>query len=91
MEFWDNNNSDQRIRRWKDKRWWQDKALGEDIENFIAELSKKRFSKSEDPDKLRWGHSTSGSFNPKEALGLLTKTLHISPKDKCIKLWKGGW
>ena len=84
-------HSDQRIERWKDKRWWQDKAPREDIENFIVDLSKKRFSKSEDPDKIIWGYSTSGNFNPKEALGLLTETLHIVPEDKWIKLWKGGW
>ena len=71
-EFWDNNNLDQRVRRWKAKQWWQDKEPGEEIKNFIAELSKKRFSKSEDPDKLRWGYSPFGNFNPKEALGLLT-------------------
>ena len=90
-KFWDNNNSDQRVKRWKGKRWWQDKAPGEDIENFIAEISKKRFSKSEEPDKLRWGYSNTGNFNPKEALGLLTETIHISPEAKWIKIWKGGW
>ena len=58
-EFWDNNNANQRVRRWKGKRWWQDKAPGEDIENFLSELYKKRFSKNEDPNKIRWGYVTS--------------------------------
>ena len=64
-EFWDNDNVDQRFRRWKGKRWWQDKAPGEDIKSFLSELYKKWFSKNEAPDKLRWGYTISGKFNPK--------------------------
>ena len=85
-EFWDHNIADQRVRRWKGKRWWQDKALGEDLDNFLDELSKKIFSLSAEPDKLRWGYSTSGNFNPKEAIGLLTETLDVIPEAKWIKI-----
>ena len=64
------------------KRWRQDKAPGEDIENFLSELYKKRFSKNEDPEKITWGYATSGNFNMKESLGLLTETQNIAPESK---------
>ena len=90
-EFWDHNNVDQRFRRWKAKKWWQDKALGEDLDNFLVELSEKIFPLSDELDKLRWGYSTSGNYNPKEAIGLLTKTHIAIPKAKWNKICKDGW
>ena len=85
-EFWDNDNEDQMFRRWKERRWWQDKAPREDIEDFLSELYKKRISKNEDLDKLRWGYTNSGKFNPKEALGLLTVIQNIVPEAKWKKI-----
>ena len=90
-EFWDHNMDDQRFRRWKDKRWWQDKAPGEDLDNFLAELSMKRFPLSAEPDKLRWGYSTSSNYNPKEAIGLLMETVNVNLEAKWIKNQKGEW
>ena len=89
--FLDHNTAEQRVRIWKGKRWQQDKAPGEDLDNFLDELSKKSFSLSAEPDNLRWGYSTSRNFNPKEAIILLTETLNVIPKAKWIKIWKGGW
>ena len=89
-EFWDHNIVDQRFRRWKAKRRWQDKAPGEDLDNFLAELSKKIFPLSAEPDKIRWGYSTSGNYNPKEAIGLLMETRNAIPEAKWNKIWKGG-
>ena len=73
-EFWDNGNEDQMFRRWKERSWWQAKSLGEDIKDFLIGLYEKRITKNEDHDKLRWGYTNSGNFNPKEALGFLTGT-----------------
>ena len=85
-EFWDHKIADQRVGRWKGKQWWQDKAPEEDLDNFLDELSKKIFSLSAEANKIRWGYSTSGNFNPKEAIGLLTETLNVCPEAKWIKI-----
>ena len=80
VEFWDNGNEYQMFRRWKERSWWQEKALEEDIEDFLMGLYEKRITKNEDPDKLRWGYANSGNFNPKEALGLLIRTHNLVPE-----------
>ena len=67
------------------------KHQGKTWDNFLDELSKKIFSLSAEPDKIRWGYSTSGNFNPKEAIGLLTETLNVILEAKWIKIWKAGW
>ena len=90
-KFWDNDSEDQMFRRWKERNWWHAKAPGEDIENFLLEVYKKMITKNEDPDKLRWGYTNSGNFNPKESLRLLTDTQNNIPEAKWGKLWKGGW
>ena len=81
-KFWETRNEDQLFRRWKERSWWQAKAPGEDIKDFLTELYDKIIAKSEDPDKLRWGYANAGNFNPKEALGLLTWTQNMEPKAK---------
>ena len=90
-EFWDHNIVDHRFRRWKAKRWWQDKALGDDLDNFLPELSKKIFPLSDEPDKLRCQYSTYGNYNPKESIGLLMETLNVILEAKWNKIRKGGW
>ena len=91
VDFWDTGNEDQLFRTWKDQIWWQAQAPGEDIEYFISELYSKIIAKNEGLDKLRWGYTNSGNFNPKEALGLLTGTQNLVPNAKWGKIWTGGW
>ena len=91
VEIRDTRNTDRLFRSWKYWNWWQSQSLGEDIEDFIAELHSKRIAKNDDPDKLIWGYTNSGNFNPKEALGLVTWTQNVEPEAKWRKLWTGGW
>ena len=87
----DARNEDQLFRMWKERSWWQAKAPKEDIEYFLSELYDKRIAKNEDPDKLRWGYANTGNFNPKEALGLLTRTQDLVPDANWGKIWTRGW
>ena len=57
----------------------------------MAELNSRRIANNDGPDKLRWGYSNIGNFNPKESLGLIIGTQNIEPEAKWGKLWKGGW
>ena len=70
-ELWDTRNEDQIFRSWKYWSWWKSQAPGEEIEYFISELHSRIIAKTEGLDKLRWGYTNSGNFNPKESLGLL--------------------
>ena len=62
--------------------------LGENVDDFTAKLNSKKISRNDSLDKLRWGYSNIGNFNPKGALALVTKTHNLEPEAKWGNLWR---
>jgi len=44
-----------------------------------------------DPDILRWGHSTKGTFTTKEAYNLTMEQEQDDLKPLWKQIWKGNW
>ena len=57
----------------------------------MAELNSIKITKNDSSDKLRWGYSNIGNFNPKEDLSFVPGTQNIQAEAKWGKIWGGGW
>ncbi len=89
-DFWDREREGDTFRRWKNQVWWEEMAGGEDIQELLENLSKRKIRINKDSDKLRWGYSQSGSFSIKEASAVIRLRENEEADPKWKKLWRAN-
>lgn len=66
-DFWDQERSDGKWRKWKNLVYRDDSPLKSRAEALTAILEQRKILISTSPDQLRWGKNNEGNFNLKEA------------------------
>ena len=87
MQIWDSTASNSNgFRQWKPFHLIMPHAQSPEVEALNKELQRRQIRSSDDPDILRWGHTTKGMFSTKEAYSLMYPS--PLPRDT---LWQMIW
>jgi len=85
--FWDHTNSAEKWSTWRNIDSRNDSPLKTKTEALMKMLKQRKILLTGGQDQLRWGNNNEGTFNPKEAKGILLEMdSHVLDR-----IWQNLW
>lgn len=90
-DYWKEGGENEMWREWKGPEEWNNNIEEEPEEQINKELDSRRIKSRDNPNILRWGKNTKGTFTTKEVYNIKSKSAQEDPNQTWKQLWRTRW